>query len=68
MALTGSDDLMKCMWVSYRCDEKFHKLTNAILKHNLKGENLDLLFQNLKHNLKAIPEESEVIAIEQSDF
>jgi len=68
MCLTGSDDLIKCLWVSYRCDEKFHKLTNAILKHNLSEESLDVLFQNLKHNLKPIPEENEVIAIEQSDF
>jgi len=64
MALSGSDDLLKCLWVSYQCDDKFHKLTNAILKHNLNEENLDLLFQNLKQNLKSIPEENEVVAVE----
>ncbi len=64
MALSGSEDLVKCLWVSYKCDDKFHKLTNAILKHNLKEENLDMLFQNLKQNLKSIPEENEVVAVE----
>jgi hypothetical protein len=55
---------VKCLWVSYQCDDKFHELTNAILKHNLKEENLDLLFQNLKQNLKSIPEENEVVAVD----
>jgi hypothetical protein len=64
MALKG-DDLTKCLWVSYTCDEKFYRAVNAVLKHDLKEDKLDALFQNLKqNNLKSIPEENEVIAVE----